>query len=145
MTKEVDFIKAFDIIADDVHQTAKDKGWWDVQTAEEWLENDYPTGSETTHQFDIRTFKAGQQNPEPNKAEKLALIHSEISEALEGIRKPGPDKHCPEFTNEEIELADAIIRIMDYAKYFDLRLPEALIAKLQYNKTREHKHGGKKF
>ena len=72
---------------------------------------------------------------------KIALMHSELSEALEGVRKPGPDKHCPEFTNEEIELADVLIRIGDYAAAKKLRLAEAVIAKMKFNESRPYKHG----
>lgn len=75
------------------------------------------------------------------KSEKIALIHSELSECLEGVRKFGPDQHCPDFTSEEIEMADAIIRIFDYAGGFNLRLAQAVEAKLAFNETRPHKHG----
>lgn len=37
MTIQTDFIEAFNAIANNVHDTAKAKGWWDVQTAEEWI------------------------------------------------------------------------------------------------------------
>jgi NTP pyrophosphatase (non-canonical NTP hydrolase) len=76
-----------------------------------------------------------------NKAEKIALMHSELSECLEGVRKPGPDKHCPEFTQETVELADAVIRILDYVYHYGLRLEEALVAKATYNESRPYKHG----
>lgn len=80
--------------------------------------------------------------PNRNIGEQLALIHSEISEALEASRNNyPPDHHCPEFSNFEIELADAIIRIMDLAEDRGLRIPEAIIAKHIYNLTREYKHG----
>ena len=76
---------------------------------------------------------------------RLALIHSEVSEVLEALRKGNPpDDKVPEFTGEEAELADVVIRVMDYAGAKGLRIAEAIVAKSQYNKTREKMHG-KKF
>jgi len=76
-----------------------------------------------------------------NKGEMIALMHSELSEALEGVRKPHQDKHCPAFDNEVIEMADAVIRIMDYCEGFGLPLEEAILAKAKFNEGRPHKHG----
>jgi hypothetical protein len=75
------------------------------------------------------------------KGAKIDLMHSELGEMTEGIRKPGPDSHCPEFTQEEIELADVFIRGGDYAAARGLRLAEAIIAKMQFNASRPYKHG----
>jgi hypothetical protein len=151
-TIQSDFIASFNAIASDVHATAKDKGWWEFQSAEDWYRNigsreEYYTiqGDEDKQTALMAAYRSGQQNPPPNPAERIALMHSELSEALEGLRDPGPDKHCPEFTKEEVEKADVIIRIMDDAKHGNLRIAEAVIAKAAYNKTREYKHGGKKF
>ena len=78
--------------------------------------------------------------------ECLALMHSELSEALEAYRHHSPkDEHCPEFGNLEIELADCIIRIFDYAEYAGLDVPGAILAKNAYNKTRPYRHGNKKI
>lgn len=75
----------------------------------------------------------------------LALIHSEISEALEADRKNAVDDKIPQYSGLEAELADAIIRILDMAEGLELRVIEAMMAKIEFNKTRTHKHGGKRF
>jgi len=83
---------------------------------------------------------------------KLCLIHSEISEALEGARKDKMDDHLPHRKSFEVELADAVIRICDLAGALNLDLGGALVEKMRYNAQRaDHKlanrasSGGKKF
>lgn len=87
-----------------------------------------------------------------NKGELIALMHSELSEALEGVRKGLPDDHIPNRSAEEVELADTLIRIFDYAGGFGLDLQGAYEEKVAYNQQRaDHKaearvaSGGKKF
>lgn len=71
---------------------------------------------------------------------KLCLIHSEISEAMEGHRKGLIDDHLPHRTMLEVELADAVIRIADLAGALGLDLGGAIAEKMAYNAHRaDHK------
>ena len=111
-------ISSIDAIMEQCHRTAYEKGFWDDEK--------------------------GDYNPlSHNVGEKIALMHSELSEALESLRKDPskPDSHCPEYTNVEIELADTVIRIFDFARACNMRLSGALLAKMEYNQSRGYKHG----
>jgi len=115
-------------ICGDVHTRNRANGWW----------NDLSTGEDITHTRNV--------------GELLCLVHSEISEAMEGHRKGLMDdklKHRPMF---EVELADAVIRIFDMAGAFRLDLGGAIVEKLRFNDSRaDHKpanrlkDGGKKY
>ncbi len=110
--------------------------------------------SEVVHAANIRWW----QDPatglpiQRNKGELLCLIHSEISEAMEGERKNLMDDKLPHRKMAEVELVDALIRILDYAAGFGYDLQGAFAEKMAYNAVREdHKHearliaGGKQF
>jgi len=87
-----------------------------------------------------------------NLPEMLCLMHSELSECMEGVRKGMQDDHLPSRSMEEVELADLLIRVADYAEYRGLDLTGAIEEKMEYNKNRaDHKlanrgkAGGKAF
>ena len=120
-----------------IHQGNVDTGWW----------TDLDTLQSLAEECRIRT-RFGKALV----AEKLALIHSEISEAMEGARKNLMDDNLPHRKMIEVELADAMIRILDLAGALQLDLAGAIQEKLAYNAVREdHKvenrkaEGGKSY
>ena len=118
--------KAFKLIENISHTNSLEAGWWhDIETGEKLV---------------------------INVPEKLCLIHSEISEAMEGHRKNLMDDKLPHRKQIEVELADAVIRIADLAKGLDLDVAGAIAEKLEFNKIRpDHKkenrikEGGKRY
>ncbi len=99
-----------------------------------------------------RAKQAGWHDNPREDGTMIALIHSEISEAMEGLRKDLMDDHLPHRKMAEVELADAIIRICDFAGAKGYDLGGAIMEKLEYNlnradhkKENRYKEGGKKF
>jgi NTP pyrophosphatase (non-canonical NTP hydrolase) len=74
------------------------------------------------------------------KMTKLMLVVTELAECAEGLRKPA-ESGVPPFSNEEEEIADAIIRLLDYAGQYRLRIGEAINAKMAKNEGRPYRHG----
>ena len=75
------------------------------------------------------------------RAQRLALITSEISEALEADRKDLMDDHLPQYYGFDVELADALIRILDMCGANNVDIGKVVRDKLEYNKTRPYRHG----
>lgn len=102
--------------------------------------------------LDLRSKQYPLVSPTKNVGELLCLVHSEVSEAMEGHRKLLMDDKLPHRTMLEVELADAVIRIFDMSGGLGLDVAGAIAEKLAYNATRaDHKLanrrdiGGKKF
>lgn len=107
------------------HQTATDRGWYHDPKTKEPINRNF--------------------------GEVVALMHTELSEALEAHRKNLRDVHLPDRNGVEVEFADCIIRILDTAAALGLDVPGALIEKNRFNKIRpdhdlgSRAAGGKKY
>lgn len=83
---------------------------------------------------------------ERNKGEMLMLMVSEIAEAMEAVRKNKMDDHLPNRKGEGVELADCVIRIMDYCANYGLDLGGCMAEKIAYNAQRaDHKPENRKL
>lgn len=110
------------------HGAAVSSGWWG-----EFIDS---------YQVAVDVAQARQGTPfgKALVAQKLCLIHSEVSEAMEGHRKGLMDDKLPHRQMIEVELADAVIRIADLAGALGLNLGGAIAEKLAYNAVRpDHK------
>lgn len=109
-------------LQDACHGASRTAGWWQDQTTGVDLAGVMRQGGP----FGKATF-----------AQKLCLIHSEVSEAMEGHRKNLMDDKLPHRPMAEVELADAAIRIFDLAGAMGYDLGGAIAEKLAFNATRE--------
>jgi len=83
------------------------------------------------------------EKPRP-VGEVLMLMVTELAEAMEAYRSGNPESEkIPGFSQMEEELADVVIRLLDFAGGEDLDIEGALIAKMLYNEKRPYRHGGK--
>lgn len=81
-----------------------------------------------------------------NDGQAIALMHSELSEALEAMRKPDQkDEHLPHLDPVGLELADVLIRVFDFCGARGIDLATCIKEKMDYNDRRPMKHGGKEF
>jgi hypothetical protein len=105
-----------------------------------------PTISDIMDEAFNTAKEKGWHDPPPTAAEEIALMHSELSEALESLRKGEPLLWFTEEGKPEgiaAEYADVIIRIADVCRRRDIPLISALKYKMLYNRSRPYRHGGK--
>lgn len=129
-------------LRDVCHSAAFNAGWWNVQ---------HPG------RMDDIADKVDIRDCPPHVlawwiGTKIALCHSELSEALEGLRKDTWDQHLPHLKAIDVELADTVIRIMDLAGGLQIDIGRAIVEKMAFNAVRQdHKvenrdaAGGKVF
>lgn len=129
MKDPFDISDVLNALAAQCHNMAKAKGFHDDHARVAHAIIDLP---DDVH----RWFESTTEQAE------IARMHSELSEWLEGIRKPNqPDQHLPTFLSAEVEAADLIIRVLDTCGKRGYDIGNALKAKLEYNGNRPFKHG----
>lgn len=81
-----------------------------------------------------------------NPCNPISLAHSELSEALECLRYGNPpDKNIHDMRGVEVQLSDVLGILMDMEIGYGWKISEALLKKMEFNKTRGYMHGGKQF
>lgn len=120
-----DFCAAFEVASQGAYRVNVSNGWWDDRNA--IIESGLP-GSTPIVVIGC-----------------LGLVHSEVSEAVEAVRKHDPATWGDAQTKDTLvrELAGTVVRCMDLAERFNLPLAEAIVAEIKANSERGFRHGGK--
>lgn len=141
MNNQIVFIESWNAMQKAAHQNSKDKGFWEP-SADALKVTALLNGIEIPPGIRAKVLEIVERMGTPSDCEKLVLMHQELSEALDAVRGGYPDDDkLPVFGNLEVELADTIIRIMDFAEKRGLNVAGAVVAKMAYNAGRAHKHG----
>jgi NTP pyrophosphatase (non-canonical NTP hydrolase) len=123
-------MKTIDQLSKEVHEAAIANGWWETRDDIVSRCDTWPT-----------LHKAAKANIE---IAALGLAMSECGEAMDAIRKGYPaDDKLPQYGNHAVEIADAIIRLLDLTAKMNIPIGNIIEAKLEVNRKRGHMHGGK--
>ena len=119
------FIHSFQIAQRSAHGVNYQNGWWD--------DRDKIMESGSANAVQIVTLSC------------LGLVTSEVSEAMEAVRKHNFATWGNHTAKDTLvrELAGTIVRCMDLAERFDMPLAEAIVEEIKANAERGFRHGGK--
>ena len=131
-----DFLNSLDAVSTWSHSVNQHNGFWEEL---EFLQNAVANGSDRDNQ-DGASIRMKREIV----LGRIALIHSEQSEAVEAVRKHGFEEW---FSTEKdsfvSEMAGTVVGIMDLCEWLGVPLAEAIIAEVQRNEKRGKMHGGK--
>jgi NTP pyrophosphatase (non-canonical NTP hydrolase) len=117
-----------------VHGTAEKSGWWEDPRDMVWAVRQLPGSRERL--MDYSKFAIATTN--------IAMAMGELGEALDALRTHNPPySTCPNFSSAEIEVADCVLRLLSLSQELGWNLPEAMIEKAAYNRTRTYRHNHK--
>ena len=94
-TLQINFSATWQELSQQLHEFNLEKGWWD-----KWLDDKF------------KRFPTA-----------IMLVHTEFSEAVEGLRADLMDTHLPHLKMFDVEIADALIRLLDLAGALEVKLP----------------------
>lgn len=117
------FIHSFTALAQIAHANSRAKGFWQIHD----VIKAHPTHSAEL----LKIWELSRHD----------LMHTELAEATEGVRKNLQDDHLPHRSMRVCELADVVIRILDVAGAEEMPLAEVILEKMAYNAGREFMHG----
>lgn len=151
-TVDISDFMALNHLCQSVHQVNVEMGWWTnlkYQKQMSIIGNSKLSDDEKKELADALGISVTSDR---NVGELLCLVHSEISEAMEGFRKNLMDDKLKDKKMFDVELADAVIRIFDICGRHNIKLGSLMAEKIAFNVHRpDHKlenrlkENGKKF